>query len=325
MLNILRPGHGERVSKGWLWRFCLRYGIASKMKTDKKTFNVEERWGEIAKFHQDILYTQRSMPQVCPEWGAYPPLFIWNADHVPAPFAINCKRSLNMKGQACWIVSAGPSGLDKRQCTLHICARAIGPQIMPIWVIFRGKAGISDEEREYLDSFPNLRWAFQENAWADGVYSKKWIRSFCSTVQSHQPGNHLLFLDDLSAQKLTQFREISCSNGVLPFPIPPNCTDVCQPVDVGLGKAVKSIMSELYKKELEISFDEWRNYRNNGSLAASRRRMLIARWASYAWEKVSQDSDLISRCFEKTVLIRRDGTHRLEAQGHGRIGPITLD
>jgi hypothetical protein len=39
--------------------------------------------------------------QVCPIWGAFPPDRIWNADHVPAPFAVNMRKSLNMKVSGC--------------------------------------------------------------------------------------------------------------------------------------------------------------------------------------------------------------------------------
>ena len=66
-------------------------------------------------------------------YGRYTLENMWNADHVPLPFCINMKRSLNPKGEQCWIATVGASGLDKRQATIHLCIRAKGEQIMPMF------------------------------------------------------------------------------------------------------------------------------------------------------------------------------------------------
>jgi hypothetical protein len=97
-----------------------RCNISSQMRTEKKHKSAEERLVQIEQFHWDLQMVQRAHPQVCPIWGAFPPAKIWNADHIPLPFSVNLKRSLNTKGSDCWIVEVGPSGLDKRQATLHL-------------------------------------------------------------------------------------------------------------------------------------------------------------------------------------------------------------
>ena len=138
---------------------------------------------------------------MCPYWGAYPPDRIWNADHIPAPFCVNLKRSLNPKAQPCWIAVVGPSGLDKRQATIHPTLRAGGEQIAPCWIIFRGTGVfISEDERNFLNSLKNIRWAFQPRAWADGVYTKRWAKEYCDMLDEECPGDHLLLLDELSCQ-----------------------------------------------------------------------------------------------------------------------------
>jgi hypothetical protein len=158
-----------------------------------------DRISAIKEFHYNIYQLQNSalfdLSQCSPEWGLYPPSHIWNADHVPLPFCVNLKRSLNPKGEPCWIAVAGPSGLDKRQATIHPCIRADGDQVMPIFIIFRGGGNITPQEADYLDSLPNIRWAFQDNAWADSKYSRAWLRLFCEEAQRASPGEHLLFLD----------------------------------------------------------------------------------------------------------------------------------
>lgn len=192
---------------------------------------------------------------------------------------------------------------------------------MPLFIIFRGGGKISDEERDYLDSLPNIRWAFQENAWADEHYHKVWTRFFCRTVQEHDPGNHLIFLDDLTCQNTFLCREIFIKNRVFPFRFPGGITEIVQPVDKGIGELTKRIMSLLYKTELEINYDAWRNYQDNKSLSASQRRMLMARWASLAWGYVKEQTHQIRRTFEDTVLITRNGQHRLQVPGHPNYSP----
>lgn len=92
---------------------------------------------------------------------------------------------------------------------------------MPPWIIFRGEGHITLEEVEYLDSL-NIGWSFQRNAWADGPYCRKHLRAFISVLGAHGLGsqNHLLFLDDLAAQKNPAFNKIALDGNVLPFPIP---------------------------------------------------------------------------------------------------------
>ena len=70
-----------------------------------------------------------------PKWGWFLPTQKFNVDQSPLPFAMNAKKTDTEK---MWI-SQPARGLDKRQCSLQICARPEGPQ-SPIAVIFRGKA-----------------------------------------------------------------------------------------------------------------------------------------------------------------------------------------
>lgn len=231
------PNHGAKLSKGWLNSFTALYNISSQLKTEKKKKSALERKPLIDQFHTDLMLIQRIMPQVDPVWGAYPPTNIWNADHVPLPFIVNFKRSLNPVGSDCWIAQFGASGLDKRQATIHLwyliivitfnilsylySIRADGEQLMPPWIIFRGEGHITQEEVDFLDAL-DIGWAFHPNAWADSPYSRRYLRAFIATLRQNGLGDekHLLLLDDLAAQKTTTFNEIALAGNVLPFPIP---------------------------------------------------------------------------------------------------------
>ena len=304
-------------SNGWVANFCRRWRITDQLKTEKKYMSPMERIQFLHDFHHDFHAMQCSMDQQSNIWGAYPPENIWNADHVPLPFTINLKRSMNLKGDDCWIAHVGPCGLDKRQASLHLCLRARGKQLMKPFIIFKGAGHIEAKEAAFYESLGNIGWAFQENAWADGKYSRRWAREFVSVVKGACPGNHCLLLDDLGAQKTNKFQQICIEGRVFPFPIPPGCTDLVQPVDHGVGGYVKHLMNALYKVELELNYDEWRDYKSNESLAAPRRRMMMALWLSKVWAhmELPEHSKIFKSSFDDTVLIDKAGKHSLKIPG----------
>ena len=323
MLRLMqKAGEGKEVgfkfSKGWVYNFCCRYNITSQCKTDKKGLSALDRIDDIKSFHSHMRYLQNlspHIPQYDLTWGSYPPEFIWNADHVPLPFCVNLKRSLNSKGQPCWIAAVGASGLDKRQATIHPCIRADGEQVMDIFIIFRGKGCITEDERAALDALPHIKWCFEKCAWANGKYSRKWLRYFCETLRTNCPGEHLLLLDDLAAQKSPRFNAYAIANKVLPVPIPPGCTDLLQPVDHGVGAILKNIMNQFYQVELEVNYDAWRQYKTSNAMSACRRRIMMATWLSHAWGLLRTKRDILHKAFSSTVLVKQDGTHHLKMRG----------
>ena len=72
---------------------------------------------------------------------------------IPMPFALNIKKSLENKGQICWVQTPG-SGLEKRQRTLILCVCAAGArhQIVKPASIFRGKGNVSSDELKYYET-----------------------------------------------------------------------------------------------------------------------------------------------------------------------------
>ncbi len=92
-------------------------------------------------------------------------------------------------------------------------------------------------------------------------------------------------------------------------------TDLLQPVDNHVGAHCKTIISALYKVEVEINFQEWRGYQANKSLSAQMRRLHMARWLSVAWAHLKEYPHIIHQSFIHTVLVKLDGTHELVYRG----------
>lgn len=318
MLDILAewksPGYWTfKLSNGWLYGFLLRFNISYQVKNDKKNLNAFHRLHEIAQFHRSLweVQTYTWLTGVDhPLYGAFPPENIWNMDHVPLPFTLNLKHSYNAKGERCWIPVFGESGLDKRQATLHITIRAEGPQFMELFVIFKAKSNFKPKQEEIdgLNAVPGVKWAFQRNAWADGDYSMAWLRWFGKRLREEgRTGWQLLLLDDLGAQKTKRFQELALSMKILPWPIPGGCTDVCQPVDDGIGGVLKKIMNKFYKATLEVNINEWREYKKSLALAAPKRRVMMLQWASKGWHCLGENRPLINGAFRHSgALIHKD-------------------
>jgi hypothetical protein len=126
---------------------------------------------------------------------------MFHMDQIPLPFVVESKRSLNSIGKPVFILMPKGSGLDKRQCTIQLCIRAGGSQIVRIGMIFRNKGiRICDEEREaYRQLSGILQVYFQPNAWADEEVSLKWLDEFHKDT-AHL-GEVLLGMDNHGAQR----------------------------------------------------------------------------------------------------------------------------
>ena len=75
-------------------------------------------------------------------------------------------------------------------------------------------------------------------------------------------------------------------------------------------------MKKSYAAALMLNWDTWRTKKNNGSLCAKRRRMMMAEWLEEAWNELREDSDFIRSSFESTgILIKRDGSHKIKMRG----------
>jgi len=93
-------------------------------------------------------------------------------------------------------------------------------------------------------------------------------------------------------------------------------TDLCQPVDCKVAAETKKINHALHVVEKQENREKWRDYRKNGSLGASQRRMYMAKWLDTTWKFLkSHRRQLLDRAWDKTVLIQLDGTHSLELNG----------
>jgi hypothetical protein len=314
ILTQSRPeGYGKfKYSNGWLQGFLRRFSLSSQLRTEKKCVSVLARVGQLQNFFQSIRTVQRISPAIC-EFGCFPPTHIWNTDQIPMPFSLNPNRSYNVRNTPCWIAVVGPSGLDKRQATVQLTIRADGAQVAPPLIIFRGGGCIRPEEKDALNKLTNIRWTFQNKAWADERICLEELERLAEAIKKHCPGLHLLILDNLSSQRTLRYRERAAELGIFPLFTPAGCTDLVQPVDHHVGAWLKYAMKQFYKYDLAMNINCWRNFKHNKSLSASNRRVLLATWLSQAWTILSTKTEFLRSAFDSCgVLIKLDGSHKIK-------------
>ena len=195
-----------------------------------------------------------------------------------------------------WIRQPG-SGLDKRQCTLHLLIRGRGKQAKPV-LIFKGSPGYWEEhdERKSYDSDVDVH--FQKKAWADRDTCNAWVRnelkSFMEEVRADLNLERdddeeiaLLLADNLDAQTHEEFRRNLSSIGVKLMLGPPNIntTDIWQPVDHNIGAYYHRRMGELYDQWMSDQSAHGRA-QHDCLVPAPIRRIMLTEWAGQCYREL---------------------------------------
>ena len=310
------PGYTKfKASHGWLQNFLRRYRISHQVQTEKKAISNATRIPALKAFHRELCQLQRSKGTNVrdPEFGRFGPQAVWDMDQVPMPFARSHRRSYNFKRCYNWIRNHGPSGIEKRMCTLILTLRAAGEQIVPPFLLFRGQGCLKPSLRQQLDE-ANIPYGFNTKAWTNGQSSLEYLRFFHDIVRVKCPEirEHLLLMDNLGAQCTTAFVNLAMDFNIWPHYFPANCTHLVQPVDRRIAAWIKWFMGEMYKIEQEVMNKEWTRYRITKTLTTQVQRYTLLRWMRECWDQLQTMPNFISRAFISTgCLIRLDGTHAI--------------
>ena len=144
-------------------------------------------------------------------------------------------------------------------------------------------------------------------------FSVEWVNKTLAKVVEGVD-RYALFLDNLTAQQTTEFKEaVSSQNGVCWFGLP-NATDLWQVVDAGIAQLLKTLTKKEQDDWLmdDENSDKWYGHtEDKKSFTASERRILISHWCGEAWKKLISGTydSFIKGCWERTgCLITADGS-----------------
>ncbi len=120
-------------------------------------------------------------------------------------------------------------------------------------------------------------------------------------VQTHLStdrwNNHPLVVDNLAAHATAEMREYAASHGVCLLFTPPNCTDMMQVTDIGLGHALKKRKKNKFVKHFSDPSNTDRCVK--GQVAPRERRELNVRWLSEATEEFYAEKEKEQQNVEK--------------------------
>ena len=295
------------ASTGWLCKWQKRFHIADLARTNKKIRPISQRIDKIRAWHQWMAKLRESR-QNHEIYGRFAPDAIFSMDQVPLPFALNSSRSLNRKGQQCYIAICNAK--EKRQATLNIWIRAEGQQLRPE-IIFRGKGGLDRRHSEELAYYRNVQdeanIMFQPKAWADQEVMLQSLECFIQQTREirQKYGEILLILDQHGSQATAFFRIRAAQCGIILAYTPSSCTDVVAPVDHHIGANLKQMMSGFYHEELRLNYDQW----VDEGISAGECRMLMLEWLLLSWKAMCAHPDMIRQAFVSTgCMLAVDGS-----------------
>ena len=162
-------------------------------------------------------------------------------------------------------------------------------------VVFKGKPGARIQTREFPTYPQDNNYACQHSAWMDETVMRTWIREVLKPYVEDAPEHiqPLLLLDSYKCHTMASVTGSIEALGVQIEIIPGGCTGLCQPVDVGIGKPLKSRARHLWE---EWMIDQCTT--NNGQ-SRPPSRLLMSQWIS----------DSVNRLRRSDTLVRNSWQH----------------
>lgn len=275
----------EAVQYHTIRRLCIRNCIVVRRVTHTAQVHPQETVDQALQWLQ-IMRPIVSAPGV-------DQALVINMDQTPVYMSMHPPVSLNLQGQK---TVHGRRTADKgSRFTACLAVSANGDKLKP-FLIFKGKVGGRIETREFPQN-PHgdvVHLCVQESAWQDERNMLQWIDAvFVPYVQQRAQGivPVLLVLDHFSVHWTADVRARLETLGITTHKIPPGCTGLVQPIDVGIGKPFKERVKALW----------WEWMKDQGANAAtfvSASREQAIEWIADAWELVTPE--IVKASWRKT-------------------------
>ena len=252
----------ESALKMSISRFMNKHRLVHRMATHKAQRHPSEVEGEALQF---LAYIRPVLIE-----SNRDPNFMYNMDQTPVQMAMDWKVTINKVGAR--TVNLRTSASETKRLTVAVTLTASGRRVKSM-VVFKGEYEVSYWHSSYVDSpdcffvssFPgtpdghiakrelpslpkDLVYACQKKAWFDEAIMMKWIDEVLAPdVATAPPGIvPILFLDSFSVHLKGSVVQKIQALGVQVEIIPPGCTGLLQPVDVGFNKAFKAKLRTEY-------------------------------------------------------------------------------
>ena len=170
------------------------------------------------------------------------PRHIYNVDESGFPLAPRAPKTIAAKG------SHNPSSVTsatKNQLTALCCVNAAGDVIPPFVIIDRKRFNTQYATGEV----PDTRYGLSPKGWIDTSLFHDWFTNhFMCYIPQLRP--LLLIMDGHSSHFSPEMIRIAADEGVIIFVLPPNTTNLTQPLDKGVFAALKTSWKQVCHKFL---------------------------------------------------------------------------
>jgi hypothetical protein len=177
------------------------------------------------------------------------PRFVLNMDQTNSKFGNSPGQTIDHLGARTINMRTGTD--DSKRCTVALTVTASGKMLPPM-VIYKGTRYGRIATRELLDHPQEMKYAMQPKAWFDEATMLDWVDDVLKPYVATAPVGiiPILFLDSFKVHLLGSVVDAIQGLGVELEIIPPGCTGLVQPINVGINKPFKANMRKIYTEWL---------------------------------------------------------------------------
>ena len=208
------------------------------------------------------------------------PKFIINMDQTPYDPKDSDGRTLAKKGSKTVNSKKVKTSVGRITACLSVCAD--GSKLPPL-IVYKGTPG-GTIEREFKDFPKESKYAVQPNAWADERVTLQWVDEVLKPYVATAPPGVVpyLLLDKYKCHHQGTVSNAIENLGVEWDIIPGGCTELIQPIDVGVGRP--------WKHRIRHWMEDYMMDRDNSErIAPKDMRKLIAEWGCKSWGLTKED------------------------------------
>ena len=282
------------ASTGWAQNFVRRHALRSiALHGAGGSVNASEVASAIANLRAQL----REYDTDC----------IYNVDETGLFFKLLPRRTYICSYENKKSIRGTKSMKSKDRVTAFVCTNACGSEKLPMAII-----GKSQKPRCFRNQQPPVPYFSRRNAWADGVTFRRWFwEIFMPHVRGKTNKKVALVMDNCGPHG----SDVGDPNGQVDiYLMPPNCTALHQPMDMGIISAWKRKYKSLMLTEIARNLENRTELRAQAhQLRAGMRGMShgydpnmldVAEMVHHSWKSVSEMT--IARCWAKSNILLLD-------------------
>ena len=237
-----------------------------------------------------------------------PPELVFNWDHTGISIVPGSSWTMELKGSK-RVEIVGIS--DKRQITAVLCGTLTG-EFLPPQLIYQGKTSARLPRHKFPDDW---HITCTPNHWSNEDKTREYINKIIIPyvqqkrkelkLSSDQPA--LALFDVFKGQQTEDIADLLEENNIIVVPIPANCTDRLQPMDLSVNKSAKEFMRgkfrEWYATQVQKQLDEGASQISPVDLRMSIMKPLGARWLVSLHDYIKEHNSLILNGFKAAGIL----------------------